>query len=242
MTLVINVYIYNPSYLEHGDEGKTSKEIDMAHMDLSGDRVILTQDVLDPLNLPGNNGFYLEVIAYVCRTKVGDKVIDTLTRTDPTNEFSVHPFQGSSSDFSGDTSDEVPETRNDESGSGAVGVDESTQEGGGNQCPNTDINDTTAATDSDGDEGRNSDDPMWQLLDPAVVCYLLDHPEEFEGADEVYVVIVPYIVLGYISIRFLVRKDVQGATRSFLTTPPLAFLTPTGGIAARSVSRPMPAA
>ncbi|EPS99997.1 hypothetical protein FOMPIDRAFT_115887 [Fomitopsis schrenkii] len=52
--------------------------------------------------------------------------------------------------------------------------------------------------------------------------YITRYPSELEGATEVYVVRVPYIIGGYWSIRLFVKTQIAGITRAFTTSPPLA--------------------
>ncbi|EPS94024.1 hypothetical protein FOMPIDRAFT_1055452 [Fomitopsis schrenkii] len=65
-------------------------------------------------------------------------------------------------------------------------------------------------------------DKMMEKLPSSVVRYITSYPSELEGATEVYVVRVPYIIGGYWSIRLFVKTQVAGITRAFTTSPPLA--------------------
>ncbi|KAH9931844.1 uncharacterized protein B0H18DRAFT_952522 [Fomitopsis serialis] len=194
-----------------------------AQMDLTNNKVILTHAILNPTDVPGDDGFHLEVMAHIRRRiEVDNEVTDIITPTDSTKEFSVQIFQGPSAGASGDTSNEVQETRDDGSSSTAVEANE----GGGNQHSDTEADETTAPMDPN---NRKHDFALWELLSPAIFSHLTNHPEQFEGANEVYVVRVPYRVAGCITIRFFVRlKDANAGISAYLTTPPLAFVTTHG--------------
>ncbi|KAH9842035.1 uncharacterized protein C8Q71DRAFT_721053 [Rhodofomes roseus] len=227
-------------------------------LDLSDERVILTNAVLDPSALLGDD-LYLEVIGRLRCLKLDGAATIIIESTDPSREFSRLPFDARDSDADADADDETDaDTDADDESDADADADDETDDGVGDTTGTHDEEGPQAAnpTRSDGNvqsggddsqtaasqqsgthedggsagtsEGRahvyagattddattpftdlqdvGCDEDLWDELRPAIVCYLFDYAEKFEGAKEVYVVRVPYWIAGHWSIRFYVKR------------------------------------
>ncbi|KAH9920381.1 uncharacterized protein B0H18DRAFT_1121974 [Fomitopsis serialis] len=189
-------------------------------LNLSDKRVILTCAVLDPHTIPAD-GVYLEVIATLRRFELDGELACHITTTATTDKFTSLPFD-----------DRSQFARDRLSGTAEEGGDKETSESRVNDINTSSF--LTALDDVTGEDqaaiftpmthiDEDDDDGFWEMIRRATGYYLYDHPEKFAEAQEVYMVRVPYWIEDRWTIRFYVKKEVNDALTTCITSPPLAY-------------------
>ncbi|EPS92942.1 hypothetical protein FOMPIDRAFT_116471 [Fomitopsis schrenkii] len=185
-------------------EGQCNDGAPHVGVDLSSDRVVLTSKVLDPWAVPQDDACYLEVIASVSRTTIHGKPSFFVAPTATVEEFRVVPFD----DIASDDSDAARKALEEEAPIVALPAQHTQGKHG-----------------ADGASVDATSEP--EHLNTGAILEDATSTASNKGSDEpdfFYDELCPSATMGFIAIRFFVRKEVDGVTKAFLATPPIALL------------------